>query len=225
MGGEDPKSNTTQLAKLAAIILGSPWPEALAQVWKSGRKLLRGLAQEGMYEVLEYESTLELKDKRGEHALFRKRERVRYLQDNIIAYQDHGWADGEGLIDYRCTPGVPVDRYQSGRDTLILISLREVKSRRDVDEFNFQWGIKRGFTRSTELWETEVRHRTKSLKVQVIFPKERPPLRISITESNLQKTHPLAQDALVQLPDGRWHITWETSLPRLHERYLLKWDW
>ena len=225
MAEEDRKSNTTQLTKLAAAILGSPWPEALAQLWKAGRKLLRGLSQEGMYEVLEYESTLELKDNHGEHALFRKRERVRYLQDNIIAYQDHGWSDGESLIDYRCTPGVPVDRYKSGNDTLILISLREVKSRGDIDEFNFQWGIKQGFTQPSELWETEIRHRTTSLKVQVIFPKDRPPLRISITETTLQKTHLLAQDDVVKLPDGRWQLAWAISKPRLHERYLLKWDW
>jgi hypothetical protein len=225
MAEEKPESRATQLAKLATTFLGSPWPEILAHLWKAGRKLLRGLSEEGMYEVLEYESTLELKDKRGEHALFRKRERVRYLQNNIMAYQDHAWADGESLIGYRCTPGVPVDRYQPGRDTYILISLREVKNRGDVDEFNIQWGIKGGFIRSAELWETEICHRTKRLKVQVIFPKERPPLRISLTESTLQKTHQLAPENLIQLPDGRWLISWATSQPRLHERYLLKWDW
>ena len=35
----------------------------------------------GMYEVLGYESTLELKDWGGKRAAFRKQEKVRYFQD------------------------------------------------------------------------------------------------------------------------------------------------
>jgi hypothetical protein len=225
MSDEEIKSNASQFTRLVDILLGLPWLEAMTELCKAGQKLLRGMSAEGMYEVLEYESALEIKDKRGEQALFRKREKVRYLQNNIIAYQDHAWADGESLINYRCTPGVPVDLYQPGRDTYILISLREVKNRDDVDEFNIQWGIRRGFVRSTELWETEVSHRTRRLKVQLIFPRERPPLRLSLTESTLQRARPLAQDALMQLPDGRWRVTWETSQPRRHERYLIRWDW
>ncbi len=69
----------------------------LAEGWKLFRHLWQGLADEGMYEVLEYESVLELKDKRGKRARFQKREKVRYRQNNIIAYQDHAWGDGEIL--------------------------------------------------------------------------------------------------------------------------------
>jgi hypothetical protein len=41
-----------------------------------------------MYEVLEYESTPEPKDRGGKRASFKKREKVRYRQNSIIAYQD-----------------------------------------------------------------------------------------------------------------------------------------
>ncbi len=92
------------------MLLDLPWMDVLAAVWKLIRHLWQGLADEGMYEVLEYESVLELKDDVGKEAKFRKRELVRYRQNNIIAYQDHAWGDGEILIDYRCTPGVVVDQ-------------------------------------------------------------------------------------------------------------------
>ena len=39
---------------------------------------------------------------------------MRYLQDNIIAYHDQTWDDGDILLDYRCTPGTAVDRYRLG---------------------------------------------------------------------------------------------------------------
>jgi hypothetical protein len=41
-----------------------------------------------MYKVLDYGSTLGLRDRDGKRATFRKREKVRYFQDHIIAYQD-----------------------------------------------------------------------------------------------------------------------------------------
>ena len=113
------------------------------------RKVVPGQSS-GTYGVLKYESTLELKDHEGKRATFRKREKVRYLQNNVIAYQDQAWGDGEILLNYRCTPGTPVDRYRSGYKTYILISRREVKNKGDVDELNIQWGIRQGFLRQVE---------------------------------------------------------------------------
>ncbi len=207
------------------IALGLPWFEIAGELWKIGRKVMRGLANEGMYEVLEYESTLELHDREGKKATYKKRQKVRYLQNNIIAFEDQAWGDGEILIDYQCTPGTPVDRYRLDYKTFILISLREVKNRGDVDEFNIKWGIRKGFLRQSEQWGTEVRRRIKNLKVTVIFPKTRPPLRWAIVEHTRRKTHILRKDSRRQLPDGRWRVTWEKQKPRLYETYILKWEW
>jgi hypothetical protein len=178
-----------------------------------------------MYEVLEYESTLELKDRGGKQATFKKREKVRYLQDNVIAYQDQAWGDGEILLNYRCTPGTPVDRYRFGHKTHILVSRRQVKNKGDVDEFSIEWRIRGGFLRPTEQWETHIQHRTGRLKVNVIFPKSRPPLRATLIESNRQRSQTLAKSAQAVLPDGRWLVKWETTQPQLHENYILQWEW
>ena len=35
----------------------------------------------------------------------------------------------------------------------------------------------------------------------------------------------LDEKNLTQLPDKRWQITWEKKNPRLHEHYILKWEW
>lgn len=83
-----------------------------------------------MYEILEYESTLELCDTKGSTAIFQKRQRVKFLQNNIIAFEDYVWGDGEIMADYKCSPGVVADRYQEGDRWNILISLRETKSKK-----------------------------------------------------------------------------------------------
>ena len=175
-------SNPSPFPRWTEILLNLPWPEMAGQFWQIGKKIMRGLFNEGMYEVLDYETTLELYDGKGMKATLRKREKVQYLQDNIIAYQDQAWGDGEILLAYRCTPGFPVDRYRSGYKTHILISLREVKHMGDIDEYRIEWGIRRGFLKPTGVWETEVSHRTNRILVQVIFPKSRPPMKISVLE-------------------------------------------
>jgi hypothetical protein len=204
------------------ILQNLPWSDMLE---KAGLYTWGRLATRGMYEVLEYESTLELLDMYGKQAVFHKRQRVRYLQDNIIAYQDQAWGDGRILLDYRCAPGFPVDRYQLGHKTLILISLREVKQRGDIDEFNIQWGIRNGFLKSQESWETEISHRMKQLRIRVIFPTDRPPLRRVCVEASRQIVHPITGEYQRQLPDGRSQVIFEIDNPRLNERYILNWDW
>jgi hypothetical protein len=224
MAGENNNTSNAVTELLNALLTG-PWLEVLAELWKTGRKLGRGLADEGMYEVLEHEATVELKDRRGTHALVRKRQKIRYLQNNIIAYQDQAWGDGKILLNYRCSPGVVVDRYRPGQKTYLLISLRQTKHRNDVDEFNITWEAHNGYIRTSELWATEVNHKTRWLKLQVIFPEVRPPLRAWLVESLHRRKHDLSNNAKMKLPDGRWMVSWETERPRLNEQYQLHWEW
>jgi hypothetical protein len=213
------------IAQLISLSSDSPWVKIAAQIINLGRKWLSGLSSEGMYEVQEYESTLEIKDCQGQKAVLKKYEKVCYLQNNIIAFQDQAWGDGKNLLYYRCTPGVPVDQYRSGYKTQILISLREVKNKGDIDLFNIEWEICQGFKNKACFWATEISHRMKSVTVKVIFPKNRPPQNASMVERNSQKTHVLGGAARVQLPDGRWMLFWKKSQPRLYEQYILNWDW
>jgi hypothetical protein len=206
-------------------LLGIPVFGQARVIARKIKQLLQGLYYAGLYEVLEYKSVLELKDKTGGNAYFRKQEKIRFLQNGIIAYQDQAWGDGDILINYRCYPGKPVDRYRPGSKTYILISLREIKNKGDEIEIKTEWGIRGGFLRTNELWETEISHRTKKLKIQIIFPKTRPPTRVLLFESMHRRTRSLGQDAMTQQPDGRWLISWETHKPRLHERYILQWKW
>src|SRR5262245_17055675 len=85
----------SRLLRVIIAFLGSDVIEVLVVLWRLGRRVLSMKAHEGMYEVLEYEARLELLDTNGDKAILHKRERVRFLQDNIIAYQDMAWGDGD----------------------------------------------------------------------------------------------------------------------------------
>jgi len=79
--------NSTNLKiPMLTFALDIPWFELLGRIWKIGRKIVRGLSHEGIYEVLDYECQLELKDRKGNLATIQKREKVRYLQDYITLF-------------------------------------------------------------------------------------------------------------------------------------------
>ena len=218
-------THTKILARSIAALLSLPWVEIIAEAWKLGKKIIRGLSQEGIYEVLDYESTLELLDKKGHNAKFQKRKKVRYLQDNVIAFQDHAWGDGEILKNYKTSTGVLVDQYRSGYKTHILLSLREEKNKGDVDVFNISWDIRCGFLKSDGFWDTDITQRTKRIRVHVIFPKDRLPYRVILQETNRHRTHYLGNEYRKRLADGRMKVTWEKKNPKLYEHYLMKWRW
>lgn len=225
MMSEEQIKKTAISSKLVAIILGLPWIEILTDAWKIGRKVLRGLINEGVYEMLDYETTLVLHDTKGIKATLNKRMKVKYLQDNIIAFQDYAWGDGKFLRNYKSSPGIKVDQYKLGYKTVVLLSLREIKNRGDIDEHNIEWEIKDGFLKSDGFWETSVTSRMKKLRVSVIFPKDRPPLHLTLIESNRRKTRVLGDEHIKKLPDGRCKVCWQKRKPILYEHYLLRWEW
>lgn len=187
---------------------------------------LPGASQpQGLYEVLEYESVLELKDAKGRLALLSKFQRVRFLQDNIIAYQDQAWGDGDIFTDYQCSPGKAVDRYREGHRHHILISLRQAKQKGDIEVFNISRKLRNSFTKSVEEWQTEINHSTRDLSISIIFPHSRPPKRLYLIEQNQNRATALGSEFRHYLPDGREKANYKINSPQLFEAYIIRWEW
>lgn len=179
----------------------------------------------GMYEILDYDANLELLDHKGKRAIFKRRQQVKFLQDNVIAFQDYAWGDGDILVDYSCRPGTAVDRYREGNQWNILISLRETKSLGDVIDFYTERVIKNGFTNEEEWWQVKIRHQTKQFKLVVIFPPNRPCRRAILFQEGQNRTTVLDGNHLVHLPDGRQQLVWETNKLKRGDTYTFKWKW
>lgn len=178
-----------------------------------------------MYEILEYEATLELTDTKGKNASFKKRQRVKFLQNNIIAFEDYAWGDGEILAEYQCSPGVVVDKYREGDRWNILISLRGTKSKGDIEEFHIERTEKNTFTQVEEWLQTEIRRRTHRLKMNIIFPRGRHCKRAILVQRRHNRGIALGSDHFRVLPDGRQLVTWESTNVYPYDIYTLKWQW
>ncbi len=147
------------------------------------------------------------------------------MQDNIIAYQDQAWGDGDIFADYKCSPGTPVDRYRDGYRWRILISLRQTKNYGDVEEFHIERTITNGFVGEVQQFQTQVAHQTRKLAMSIVFPAKRLPKEVLLIEENTTRTVVLGPEQKVTLPDGREQVRWETAKPRLFESYILRWTW
>lgn len=201
------------------------WIPSALQLYRDVRGVVKRAFQSGLFEILEYDSTLELLDSEGERAHFKKRLRVKFLQDNVIAFQDYIWGDGKPLLNYRCSPGVIVDRYREGGRWNVLISLRETRATGDVEEFRIERTLQGSFaTPEAWWWETSLQQKTHRLKVSIVFPKKRHAKRVVLVERNRNRTTPLDVN-LKGLPDGRQILTWESLKFGRFETYTLKWDW
>ena len=197
----------------------------LLEAWDTLSRLREKIHYHGMYEILDYDATLEIVDPKGEKAILTRRQVIRFLQDNVVAIHDHAWGDGELFSKYHCQPGVPVDFYEDGSKYNVLISLRETKTRGEVIELWVERVVRGGFLEEHEWLETEIDHWMRGLKLSVIFPKERPCRRATLSRRSTGKTTLLHQGHFALLPDGRQKLTWGTSRPKLHDLYTIKWVW
>jgi hypothetical protein len=197
----------------------------LADIYNWGKSKIQAMKKPGMYEVLDYESTLEILDPRGMVAKFQKKERVRFLQHNVIAVQDQLWGFKKNIYDYKCSPGIPADFYESGHKTLVVISMREIYSKKDEVDLNMQWYLKGDPIGKSGSWETYINQYTHKLCLNVVFPAERPPVRIWLSEGNKKRISELGRESLSHLPDKQWQITWEKNNPAMYETYTMKWEW
>lgn len=198
----------------------------LPGAWRTLSRLPEKIRYHGMYEILDYDATLEIKDAKGRRAVLTRREVIRLLQDNVVALHDHVWGDGEPFAKYQCQPGVPVDFYEDGSKHNVLISLRETKNRGDVIELWIERVIREGLLEEREWFETEIDHLMRKLQLAIIFPKTRPCRRATLSRRSTSKTTLLSfEKHFALLPDGRQKLTWKTNRPKLHDRYTIKWVW
>jgi hypothetical protein len=218
------KRNNLSVGRLLSF-LGMDVPDIFQLLYDNRHHLFPFNQHEGTYEILDYVSTLELCDTRGKTAVSRRRERVKFLQNNVIAFQDHVWGEGEIFSDYKCSPGVEVDRYQDGNHWNVLISLRETKEEGDTTDFYIERTIKNGFIKNEEWWQTQIWCKTHRLKIEIIFPKGRHCKRAILRSQVRNRTDELDNSHFSSLPDGRQLLTWTQENPRLAEIYTIRWTW
>jgi hypothetical protein len=69
---QPPERYQNKFLRILLPLIASDWFSMVLEGWRFIRKLLSRLAQEGMYEILDYDSVLELQDPRGKVVVFKR---------------------------------------------------------------------------------------------------------------------------------------------------------
>ena len=189
------------------------------------RILPRFLKPSSPYEVLDYDVTLDLRDKRGRLAYYIKRKKIRILQDYIRAIDDYAWGDGNPVACYMAKPGALGPRTAVGSRYITPIVFPTERKKGDVVALDVRRQFHNTFFGRRGWLEAEVSHPTKRLRLHVIFPKARPCKSARVHGHYDQQPVLLGKRHISFLPSGRQKVTCEVKKPRLHETYTLQWAW
>lgn len=99
------------------------------------------------------------------------------------------------------------------------------KNQGDVQDFYIERKLKNTFVEDQVSWQIEMQHRTRSAKLQVIFPKKRHCIEATVIERTRERTTHLELNHFVVLPDGRQLLAWENIEPLRFETYIIQWKW
>jgi hypothetical protein len=176
-----------------------------------------------VYETIELEQEFDLYDATGAEAIRSLHRTVRFLQNDVLAIRDYTWGDGQLNVDYECSPGRAVDFRKRGPVTYVLIALDDVKQRGEIEDFRSRQKMVGSFLEDSEWASVMSPHPTDRAVLRVIFPKGRPPKRLSFTRRHGEKeiSNALTREHI----DGREHITATILRPPPHEEFTLHWDW
>jgi hypothetical protein len=209
---------------LAGAILGSSLILTVAIVAVGGFVIRDRFA--GLYEILHDEDEWDLFDTTGGEAKLKKTRAIRFLQDEVFAIRDHAWGSGDvDLVDtYSCTPGQRVDAFWYGDRHHIIVSLREIKMRKDVGTYTITRTFRNSYLKDSEWLSAEIIHPTRSLTLRAVFPKERPPQGLWIKQRSKGDRSKRSISSKAR-EDGRQVVEESIRRPRHGEEYIIGWDW
>lgn len=185
-----------------------------------GRQLLPGGLTASPYEILDYQGVLTLLDPEGCHAVFRRTQTVRFLQDGVSSILDPLWGDGISLAAYHHSGGQLAENLRDGDRQYLLIDLARSMRRGETLTFDVERTAMVGFTEDAEWLETTIDHPIHRLSQQIVFPRGRPCRAAELAVADLViPLGPVAGD------DGQTMLRYSVPSPESHTPYLVRWRW
>ena len=171
------------------------------------------------YEVLDYDGVLTLHDHKGLKATFKRRERVRFLQDGVGGMLEHLWGDGI-TVGFSNNAGMIGDTIRDAKARHLIVELKRSMAKGEELEFAVKRINMVGFTKSREWLETVVDHPISKLTRSVVFPSSRPCQEATLSWGGQAIALPIET-----LPDGRTLVRFRIARPQMNTSYLLNWSW
>lgn len=184
------------------------------------QKLLPGGLTSSPYEIFDYRAMVILDDPEGMRAKFHRTQSIRFLQDGVAGILDHAWGDGVPLTFYHNQAGPLEDWFNEHGKQHLIIGLKKAMARGETLTFSVSRTAMVGFQKGEEWLETTIDHPVKRMRCDIVFPKERPCQRATLSYQGTEIPLPVRS-----VGEGKTSIYFELSEPSPYVISVVRWIW
>jgi hypothetical protein len=168
------------------------------------------------YETLEFRGRLEILDREGRVARFIRRQRIRFLEDNVTAFHDRIWGEGI-LFAYYAADGMRMlQPIRTLKGYVLPLALPRPFHKGEVFEVRTERRIVGAFAGAGGYWESAMAVPTDVLDIEVVTPVG---LRCRRVEVHAPHRRGLSAGARPRA------LALKVSQPALDVPYRLSWSW
>lgn len=168
------------------------------------------------YETIKYGGRLEMLDKEGNVATFTRRQRIRFLEDNVAVFFDRVWGEGVLFANYSAKSMRIIDAIPTTKGYVVPLALPRRFSKGEVFDVVTHRRIVGAFLPDMAYWDSAMHAPTELLALDVVAPRTR---RFRSPEIIAPPTGDFDADA------SRGSLKLRVRQPALHASYRLMWAW
>ncbi len=179
------------------------------------------------YEALTYKWEWDIDAPDGSHASLKKTMTVRYLSDTRVIAEMVRADNPPKFVNLKCTPGFIVDEFDAPGERWVIISLRGVRLRGQIETWDLERESLNAFRNPDEEWvSVDTPGLTRSLQMTVVLPPGRRCERAWVEQRSKHRHIELRPDTDIQTRADRTALVFSAIPPyRRDDRFTLRWQW
>jgi hypothetical protein len=168
------------------------------------------------YQTIKFSGRLKILDPLKQVATFTRRQRIRFLEDNVAIFFDRVWGDGVVFAGYSA-PGLRIlEPFKTFKGYIVPLALPRLFSKGEIFEVVTQRKIVGAFYETDGYWETAMSTPTDLVNISVITPAD-------VVTGPAEIRSPARGDIDASQTDHALRL--RVARPALNVPYRLQWAW
>lgn len=168
------------------------------------------------FETISFRGRVDVLDRDRQVAVFRRKQRIRFLENNVAVFFDRVWGEGVLFANYQAKGLRIIDAFQASKGYIVALSLPKRFKRGDVFDIETERRIVGAFYKDQGYWDSAMSAPTKLLSIDIVTPPGvgiRAPDIVAPTRDGIDADH------------QRQRLRLRAKGPQTHVSYSLRWAW
>lgn len=168
------------------------------------------------FETIKFSGKVEILDREGHVARFRRRQRIRFLEDGVTTFFDRVWGEGVLFANYHAKAMRLIDAIPTRKGYVVVLALPRPFKKGEVFEVETQRRIVGAFIYDWGYWDSTMAVPTERLQIDVLTPS-------GLNTRRPEIIAPAYGDFDASKTRGRLQLRVRHPAPSVP--YRLRWDW